>query len=214
MEKFEKAFFSQRDLKILDILTRSTIGIAGAGGLGSTAAVTLARAGVGKLIIADFDIIEASNLNRQQYFLDQIGKPKVEALIENLKKMNPYSTYEGCQVELNKENVPEVFAEAEILIEAFDRAEMKQMLIESWLSRYPDRPIIVASGLAGIGANEKLHTRRLGNLYICGDEETECDECIAPMAPRVAVVANMQANLAVELLMNKKAVREDEKAGK
>ena len=80
-------------------------------------------------------------------------------------------------------------------------AEMKKMLIESWISQFPNRPIIAASGLAGFGKNEKLHTRKIGSLYICGDEDTEVEEGISPMAPRVGIVANMQANLVLELLL-------------
>jgi sulfur carrier protein ThiS adenylyltransferase len=201
MKDLEKQLFAKHDLKILAVLSKSVVGIAGAGGIGSNVAVTLARLGMGKLIIADFDIIEPSDLNRQQYFIEQIGKPKVEALVENLKKINPFSHYESHNVRIGPNNVATIFSQADILVEALDQAEMKQMLIETWLSLFPDRPIIAASGLAGFGKNRKLHQRKLGNLYICGDEETECEECISPMAPRVAIVANMQANLVLELLM-------------
>jgi sulfur carrier protein ThiS adenylyltransferase len=201
MQDFKKEFFLKRDLRVLSILSQSVVGIAGAGGLGSNAAVTLARAGIGRLIIADFDVVEPSDLNRQYYFVEQIGKPKVEALLENLRKVNPFSVYDIHEARIGAENIPSIFGPVDILIEAFDKAEEKQMLVETWLARFPEKPIIVASGLAGYGRNNRLRQRRLGNLYVCGDEETECDECTAPMAPRVAVVANMQANLAIELLV-------------
>lgn len=201
MEELEKQFFSKHDPKILSILRNSVVGIAGAGGLGSNVAFSLARAGIGTLIIADFDKIEPSNLNRHQYFIEQIGRSKVEALLENLRKINPFSKYEIHNLEINDDNISEIFADAEILVEAFDMAEMKKMLIESWVSQFPKRPIIAASGLAGFGKNEKLHTRKIGNLYICGDEDTEVEEGISPMAPRVGIVANMQANLVLELLL-------------
>jgi sulfur carrier protein ThiS adenylyltransferase len=201
MKDFEKLYFAKRDFLVLSILKESTVGIAGAGGLGSNAAMLLARAGVGRLIIADFDVVEPSDLNRQFYFLDQIGLPKVVALEQNLKKLNPYSIYEMHNVRITPDNVKEIFSRADLLIEAFDRAEEKQMLIEQWLTHFPEKPIIVASGLAGYGGNNKLRQRKLGNLYICGDQATECDECTAPMAPRVTVVAAMQANLAIELLV-------------
>ncbi|HUU36881.1 MAG TPA: sulfur carrier protein ThiS adenylyltransferase ThiF [Candidatus Desulfaltia sp.] len=203
-QEFERKFFSKFDLEILSILRSSTVGIAGAGGLGSNAAVSLARAGVGTLIIADFDRVEPSDLNRQCYFMEQVGKPKVEALLENLKRINPYSQYRTHDIRIEPGNVATIFGTADILVEGFDKAEMKQMLVHSWLSLFPQKPIIVASGLAGIGNNEKLHTREMGNLYICGDEETECEECVSPMAPRVGIVANMQANLALELLVKMK----------
>ena len=201
MVELEKQFFSKHDPKILSILRNSAVGIAGAGGLGSNVAFSLARAGIGTMIIADFDKIIPSNLNRHQYFIEQIGRSKVEALLENLRKINPFSKYEIHNLEINDDNISEIFADAEILVEAFDMAEMKKMLIESWISQFPKRPIIAASGLAGFGKNDKLHTRKIGSLYICGDEDTEVEEGISPMAPRVGIVANMQANLVLELLL-------------
>lgn len=204
MKEFEKLYFAKRDWLVLSILQESTVGIAGAGGLGSNAAMLLARAGVGKLIIADFDAVEPSDLNRQFYFLDQVGLPKVVALEQNLKKLNPYSVYEMHHLKITPENVKTLFSSADLLIEAFDQADQKQMLIEQWLTHFPDRPIIVASGLAGFGGNNKIRQRKLGKLYICGDEATECDECTAPMAPRITIVAAMQANLAIELLVKTK----------
>jgi sulfur carrier protein ThiS adenylyltransferase len=204
-QEFESKLFSKHNPRILSILQSSTVGIAGAGGLGSNVAVSLARAGLGTLIIADWDRVEPSDLNRQYYFTEQVGKPKVLALIENLKRINSFSQYKTHDVKIETGNVAAIFGAADILIEAFDKAEMKQMLVNAWLSRFPQKPIIVASGLAGIGKNQRLHTRKVGNLYICGDEETECEEGISPMAPRVGIVANMQANLALELLVKMKS---------
>jgi sulfur carrier protein ThiS adenylyltransferase len=204
MKNIEKDFFLKRDLAVLAALSESTVGIAGAGGLGSNIAATLARAGVGKLIIADYDVLEAPDLNRQCYFVDQIGKPKVEALLENLTKMNPFSMYEIHNIKIDRENVKRIFGPADLLIEAFDMADQKQMLIEAWLTHFPEKPVIAASGLAGYGGNNRLRQRRVGQLYICGDESSECNACTAPMAPRVNIVANMQANLAVELLVKMK----------
>lgn len=196
--------FAKHDPRVLAALRDSTVGIAGAGGLGSNVAISLARAGVGRLIIADFDRIETSNLNRQQYSTRQIGRRKVDALRENLRAINPFLEYIVHAVRVTRANAGRIFGEAEILVEAFDKAATKQMLIEVWLSLHPDRPIVAASGLAGYGKNRKLHTRRMGNLYICGDEESQCPKGISPMAPRVAIVANLQANLVVELLVNRK----------
>lgn len=201
MKISQKDFFSKHDPKILPIIRKATVGIAGAGGLGSNVAVSLARVGIGKLIIADFDTIEASNLNRQQYFIEQIGKPKVKALLENLKKINPFSEYQIHHIKLNEKNIPIIFKDVDILVEAFDKAEMKKMLIETWLSEFPEKPIIAASGLAGYGMNELIHTKKLDNLYICGDEITKLKNNISPMAPRVGIVANMQANLVLEMLL-------------
>jgi sulfur carrier protein ThiS adenylyltransferase len=201
MEEPEKQFFSKHDPKILPVIRNSVVGIAGAGGLGSSVAVSLARVGVGTLIIADFDKIEPPDLNRQQYFVDQIGKLKVDALLENLKRINPFSDYKIHNVRISDDNVSEIFGDADVLVEAFDEAEMKKMLIESWICRFPKKPIVVASGLAGFGKNDLIHIRKIGTLYICGDEESEVKIGTSPMAPRVYIVANMQANLVLELLL-------------
>ncbi|MBT3755740.1 MAG: sulfur carrier protein ThiS adenylyltransferase ThiF [Candidatus Cloacimonetes bacterium] len=199
----KKDFFSAHDPKIIPTLQKAVIGIAGAGGLGSNIAVSLTRAGIGKLIVADFDRIEPSNLNRQQFFMDQIGMPKVIALLENLKKISPFSQYQVHEIKLNEESIPFIYKDVDIMIEAFDKAEMKSMLIETWLTNFPKKPLIAASGLTGWGKNDILHTRKIDNLYICGDEETNLIEGISPMAPRVGIVANMQANLALEILLSK-----------
>jgi sulfur carrier protein ThiS adenylyltransferase len=201
------ALFARHDPRVLAALRASTVGIAGAGGLGSNVAISLARAGVGRLIIADFDRIEPSNLNRQQYFTLQIGRRKVDALRENLHAINPFSQYTVHAVRVTRANTGRIFGDAAILVEAFDKAAAKQMLIDTWLSLHPDRPIVAASGLAGYGKNRALHTRKMGSLYLCGDEESQCPPGISPMAPRVAIVANLQANLVVELLVNGKGRR-------
>jgi len=198
---FAREYFSCREPAVLTVLRQSTVGIAGAGGLGSNVAVSLARAGVGRLVIADFDKVEPSNLNRQQYFIDQVGQRKVEALRENLLLVNPFSLYEVHDVRVTRRNAARLFARVDVLVEAFDRAEAKEMLIETCLAKFPGRPIVAASGLAGYGGNRRVHTRKMGNLYICGDEASQCPKGISPMAPRVALVAAMQANLVVELLV-------------
>ncbi|MDP8204881.1 MAG: sulfur carrier protein ThiS adenylyltransferase ThiF [Candidatus Tenebribacter mawsonii] len=197
-------FFSAHDPRIIPILQNAVIGIAGAGGLGSNIAVSLTRSGIGKLVVADFDKIEPSNLNRQQFFEDQIGMPKVIALLENLNKVSPFTKYQVHEIKLNPENIPLIYKNVDIMVEAFDKAEMKTMLIETWLAKFPNKPIIAASGITGWGKNELLHTRKIDNLYICGDEETDLQAGISPMAPRVGIVANMQANLVLELLLSTK----------
>ncbi|MDP8202338.1 MAG: sulfur carrier protein ThiS adenylyltransferase ThiF [Candidatus Tenebribacter burtonii] len=197
-------FFSAHDPRIIPILQNAVIGIAGSGGLGSNIALSLTRAGIGKLVVADFDKIEPSNLNRQQFFEDQIEMPKVIALIENLNKISQFTRYQVHEIKLNPDNIPLIYKDVDIMVEAFDKAEMKEMLIETWLIKFPNKPIIAASGLAGWGKNELLHTRKIDNLYICGDEETDLQSGISPMAPRVAIVANMQANLVLELLLSNK----------
>ena len=211
---FAREFFAHRDPAVLAVLRQSSVGIAGAGGLGSNVAVALARAGVGRLVIADCDEVEPSNLNRQQYFIDQVGERKVLALRENLLAINPFSLYEVHDVRVTRRNAAVLFARVDVLVEAFDRADAKEMLIEASLSKFPGRPIVAASGLAGYGGNRKVHARKMGNLYVCGDESSQCPKGVSPMAPRVALVAAMQANLVVELLVKMRGRPFSDKAGR
>lgn len=189
--------------EIKKILSEKCVGIAGCGGLGSNAAVALARVGIGKLIVADFDSIEEGNLNRQYYFYDQIGEYKVTALKKNINKINFDTIVEDQLIILTKENVEQIFRDCDVILEAFDRAEMKEMLIETLQSELPDKPIVSGVGMAGWGRNEFIKTRRFGNLFLVGDGETEADENHPPLAPRVSVVANMMANIVLELLLGK-----------
>lgn len=200
-DKKADAFFRAHDPAVRDVLKSSVVAIGGAGGLGSNVALALARAGVGTLLVADFDRIETSNLNRQQYFADQIGRPKVEALAENLGRIPSGTKIIARKTRVTAANVARLFGKANILVEAFDRADQKQMLIEAWMTRFPDRPVVAASGLAGYGANNRIRERRIGLLTLIGDESSEPEAGISPLAPRVGLVAAMQANRVVEILM-------------
>ena len=183
-------------------LSAGRVLVVGAGGLGSPAAFYLAAAGVGRIGIMDGDVVEPSNLNRQQYFTDQIGLPKTEALRANLHRINPYVALEPAQVRLTPENVPVVFRDVQVLVEAFDRAEEKAMLVESFTAAYPDRPVVVASGLAGHGPNNTVRTRMLGRrIVVVGDESSEAAPGMGLMAPRVGIAAHHQANAVLRLLL-------------
>jgi sulfur carrier protein ThiS adenylyltransferase len=180
-------------------LAKACVGIAGCGGLGSNAAVALARAGVGHLVLADCDSVEPSNLNRQHYFLDDVGSRKVDALSAHLKKINPSVRLTTACVELTPENVAHIFGDAELLVEAFDKAENKHWLIEAWSRLFPGRPLVCGNGLSGYGRTEDLKVVRAGSLWFCGDGTT--DMSMGLCSARVAIVAAMQANVAIELLM-------------
>jgi len=187
--------------KIKKKLKESSVGIAGAGGLGSNAAIALARAGIGRLIIVDFDKVEASNLDRQYYFLDQIGKNKTEAMKENLEKINPMVTIEIYNKKLEKGSMEKPFKDVDVVIEALDNAETKTTFIEEILSKLPDKPLVAASGVAGYGHSDRIKTNRCGNLYLCYDEKAKsCDEDVLS-APRVALMANWEASLAIEIIL-------------
>jgi len=183
-------------------LKKFSFGIAGAGGLGSNCAAALARTGVGALVIADFDKVEASNLSRQYYFISQIGMMKTEALKENLVMIWPEIQILTSQVKLDRENIPTIFAGCDVIVEAFDRADMKEMLIETVQTEMRGVPLIVGSGLAGWGKNDLLKFIKIDEtLYVCGDESTEASEDVPPLAPRVGIIASMQANAVVEILL-------------
>lgn len=183
-------------------LKRATVGIAGVGGLGSAVAVALARVGIGRLVIADFDVVEPSNLNRQQYFIDQIGSYKVEALAANLKRINPYVTVEEHRTLIEPQNIPTVFADCSIVVEAFDRADMKAMLVNTVLELMPQSTVVAASGLAGYGSNNSIATRRISKrLYLIGDTVSEAAPGSGLMAPRVGIAASHQANQVVRIIL-------------
>lgn len=183
-------------------LKSACVGIAGLGGLGSAVALALARVGVGHLILADFDIVEPSNLNRQQYFVDQIGQPKVEALAATLRRVNPYCRLTTHQVMLGPDTIAPIFRCCSVLIEAFDKAEMKAMLVNTALEQLPETTVIAASGVAGYGPNNSIVTRKIGNrLYLVGDGCSEAAPGNGLMAPRVGIAACQQANQAVRLIL-------------
>jgi sulfur carrier protein ThiS adenylyltransferase len=185
-----------------EILKAKTVGIAGCGGLGSNCAVALARVGIGKLIIADFDIIIESNLNRQYFFYDQIGQKKAYALRDNIYRINPAVVVDAHDIKLNKENIVSLFKDCDIIVEAFDLADQKQMIIELVQAELPDKPIVSGVGLAGWGDSNSIKVRQIGNLYVCGDIIKEVSEDMPPLAPRVGIVANMEANVVMEILLN------------
>lgn len=185
-------------------LKKKTVGIAGAGGLGSNCAVALARVGVGKIIIADFDKVSRENLNRQAFYNDQVGQKKVYALADNMYFINMGVKILPINKKLNPKNIPSVFEKCDVIVEAFDLAEMKQMLIETVQSTWPDKPLVVGLGMAGWGNSNALSVRQVDNLYICGDESSEISEDLPPLAPRVGIVANMQANVVLDLLLKEK----------
>lgn len=178
------------------------VGVAGLGGLGSQVAIALARTGFGTLVLADFDVVEPSNLNRQQYFVDQLGQPKTRALTDTLGRINPYVRPVAHAVRLTPENIPEIFAGCSVLVEAFDRADQKAMLIEAALRGLPETWVVAASGLAGYGEADAIRTHRLGpRLFVVGDLEAEARPGTGLMAPRVGVAAHAQANLALRLVL-------------
>lgn len=200
-EELEALMMARHTPGVHEKIKGATVGIAGLGGLGSAVAVALARIGVGRLILADFDIVEPSNLNRQQYFIDQIGLMKAEALEANLRRINPYVQYEAHCIRVASENIEELFGEVDVMVEAFDRADQKAMLLQSFHAA----PIVAASGLAGHGSGETIGVRKMGRrIHIVGDLETGAAPGCGLMAPRVGIAAHMQANVVLRILLGEK----------
>ncbi len=189
--------------EVVHKLRAATVGIAGLGGLGSNAAVALARAGIGRLILVDFDTVELSNLNRQYYMLEDVGKLKTKALAGKLKIINPYVELDVYTDRIDENNCLHFFLKADIVIEAVDDPFTKELIIESILTGSDSIYVIAGSGMGGFGKNNEIHDRKIDRFTVIGDEITGIEEGVPLLAPRVAVVANMQANAAVEILMNR-----------
>ncbi len=202
-----RAMIASRNSPELNLaLSKAVIGVAGLGGLGSNIALSLARVGVKKLMLADFDVVEPSNLNRQQYFVRHIGLKKTQALKELINDVNPFVEVETHDIFLDEKNVASVFGECEILCEAFDNVAGKAMILNEAGASLKDKKIIGASGMAGYFSSNLIKTIKFAkNVYLCGDLTNEAKVGQGLMAPRVAICANHEANLAIRLLMGLEA---------
>ncbi len=183
-----------------DKIDRVTIGIAGAGGLGSNVAAHLVRSGVLSLVIADFDVVTTGNLNRQFYFADQVGRRKVEALAENLRRINPEVRLELHPARVGEAEALRWFQHCDIVVEAFDAAAEKARLIRTLAST--GKTIVAASGMAGWGRSGAMRVRPVGQqLYLAGDLASGVDSGNAPVSPRVGIAAALQANTVMALIL-------------
>lgn len=179
----------------------ATVAICGLGGLGSNIAIALARAGVGKLILIDFDRVDLTNLHRQQYNISQIGMPKTEALAENLYHINPYLDLETHTVEITADNALSLLNIADIICEAFDNAEAKAMLTNLVLEKMPNKHLVAASGMAGFGAANAIQTRKITEHFtICGDFVSDVADGIGLVSSRVMICAAHQAHRVLQIL--------------
>ena len=189
--------------KVIKEMKNAVIGIAGLGGLGSNVAAALARLGVGKLIMVDFDIVEESNLTRQQYFIDQIGMPKTEASLVNLTRINENIYIETQKIKLDPGNISQVFSKVDIVAECLDCADQKQMLVETVLTKMEKVIVVSVSGLAGVGKSNAIITKRIsGRHVLVGDGESDAILGTLLTASRVGVAAYHQANAIAEIITN------------
>ena len=179
----------------------ATVAICGLGGLGSNIAIALARAGIGKLILIDFDRVDLSNLHRQQYRATQIGRYKTEALAENLREIAPYTEIETVTRRITEDNARSLLTGADIVCEAFDQAEAKAMLVNAVLELLPNAYLVAASGMAGMGTPNTIRTRKITKrFYLCGDEQSDAADPIGLVASRVMLCAAHQAHTVLRIL--------------
>ena len=182
-------------------ISSTTVAVCGLGGLGSNIAISLARAGIGKLILIDFDKVDITNLHRQQYKANQIGMCKTEALQNNLKEINPYLETKIHTICLDESNAKDVLADADIICEAFDNAECKAMLTNLVLEVMPEKYIVAASGMAGLESANAIKTRKVSKrFYLCGDEVSDTSDGIGLVSSRVMLCAAHQAHTVLRII--------------
>ena len=200
-EEWNNALEERHGKELHRAFASAMVAVCGLGGLGSNIAIQLARAGIGKLILIDFDRVHITNLHRQQYKASQIGMYKTDALAENLREINPYIELEAHTERITEDNAVTLLSDADIICEAFDDAECKAMLTNTVLSELPDKYLVAASGMAGMGVTNSIRTRRITNrFYLCGDETSEVSDGIGLVAPRVALCAAHEAHTVLRIL--------------
>ena len=178
------------------------VAVLGLGGLGSNIAIALARAGVGYLHLIDFDKVDITNLNRQQYFVHQLGQYKTEALSETLKQIAPYCQVKTTTIKVTKDDIKELLKNEDIICEAFDSAEDKAMLVEGVLEQFPEKYVVSGSGMAGLSSANTIKTRKvLSHFYLCGDEVSDIKDGLGLFSSRVMVCAAQEANMVLRIIV-------------
>lgn len=206
-EEINESLAKRHGKEVQEKLASAEVAVCGLGGLGSAIAISLSRAGVGKLHLIDFDRVDLSNINRQQYSCDEIGMAKTEALEREIRRFSPYCNIQKTFVKLTEKNVPDILKSDKIICEAFDRAEEKAMLTNAVLEKLPGKILVGASGMAGHGSSNEIVTKKImKNYYICGDGISEVSEGNGLMAPRVMICASHQANMVIRIILGKDEV--------
>ena len=206
-EEIYAALNERHSPEIQAVLSAGNVAIAGLGGLGSNVAYSLTRIGVGHLHLIDFDVVDVTNLNRQQYFMEHVGIYKTEALKSLLMKINPYIDIKTDCVRVTEENIKELFCDNDIVCEAFDNPDAKALLVNGIMEYFPEKKLVSASGMAGFGSSNTITTKRITkNFYLCGDRVTVPSYGNGLMAPRVAVCAAHEANMITRLILGEEEV--------
>ena len=200
-EEFHSALVERHGADIQDKYDRATVAICGLGGLGSNIAICLARAGVGHLILIDFDKVDVTNLHRQHYKIDQVGMNKTDAMLANIKEINPYIEVDIRQVMVTKDNALELTKDADIICEAFDKAQNKAMLVNLILEKAPDKYVLSSSGMAGFGSANLISTKKITKrFFLSGDDVSDVNDGIGLISSRVMVCGAHEAHMALRIL--------------
>lgn len=195
------ALVARHGSKLYKLFSSATVAVCGLGGLGSNIAVSLARAGIGTLLLIDYDCVDITNLHRQQYKASQIGQYKTDALAENLFEISPYTDIKTVTEKLTEDNFAELLKDADIICEAFDNAKAKAMLVNGVLEKLPECYLVAASGMAGMDTPNTIKTRKIGKrFYLCGDGVSDVEGTIGLVAPRVMLCAAHQAQTVLRIL--------------
>ena len=201
-EEFYQALVDRHGIENQKKFDDATVAICGLGGLGSNIAISLARVGVGHLILIDFDAVDVTNLHRQQYKMAQVGMPKTDALKENLLEINPFIKIDTYQVELTEENTPSLIKDADVICEAFDKPECKAMLTDIVFTNYPEKYLVSSSGMAGMASSNDIVTRKItSHFFLSGDGVSDVNLGIGLVAPRVMICAGHEAHMVIRILM-------------
>ena len=200
-EDLQRALAARHGRAVQEKFNQATVAICGLGGHGSNIAIALARAGVGRLILTDFDRVDITNLHRQQYKATQLGEFKTEALAANLREIAPYLTIETHTTAITEENFEEILAPADVICEAFDNAEAKAMLVNGVLEKLHTKYLIAASGMAGFGSANSIQTRRITDrFYLCGDGISDVADDIGLVSSRVMLCGAHEAHMVLRIL--------------
>ena len=201
-QEFQELLSLRHSPEIQAIFNRATVGIMGLGGLGSVVAMTLARMGIGHLCLADFDVVDPANLNRQYYFYDQVGLAKTEAMAANLSRVNPFLELTLINEKLDSGSIKQHFSQVDVLVECFDDPAMKAEAFRLALTDLKPIRYVGASGVAGYGPNNTIQTSQpYDGVYLVGDGSSAAGPGSTLMASRVGIAAHQQANQAIRILI-------------
>ena len=199
--EWTEALIARHGIELHKRFSSVTVAVCGLGGLGANIAVALARAGIGKLVLIDFDRVDVTNLHRQQYKANQVGRYKTDALAENLLEIAPYAEIETVTERITEENFIDFLKDVDVVCEAFDKAESKAMLVNCVLEQLPECYLVAASGMAGISTPNSIKTRKImKRFYLCGDEVSDVEDSIGLVATRVMLCAAHQAHTVLRIL--------------